>query len=252
MPVRLKEPTNPRCPRPHRAMILAAGLGVRMRPLTLATPKPLIQVAGETLLDRHLDRVADWGIDEAVVNIHHLGEQIAEHVKKRTRPRVTISDERDALLDTGGGVARALPLLGEDPFFVLNSDVIWGDGPHPTFSRLWAACEPESADIVLLLQPTAKAHGYDGPGDFSLDADSRPARRGEARIAPYVFAGVSLIHPRVFAAAPEGAFSLNRLFDAALAAGRLRGVAHDGAWYHVGTPEAIAATERLLDQPQYP
>lgn len=252
MSIRLKEPTNPRCPRPHHAMILAAGLGKRMRPLTLATPKPLIQVAGQTLLDRHLDRLAEWGVADAVVNIHHLGEQIAEHVKRRKAPRVAISDERDALLDTGGGVVRALPLLGEDPFLVLNSDVIWGDGPHPTFSRLWSAFDPAETDVVLLLLATAKAHGYDGPGDFLLDPVGRPVRRGEAEIAPYVFAGVSLIHPRAFAGAPAGAFSLNRVFDAALAAGRLRGVAHEGAWYHVGTPEAIAATERLLAQPQYP
>ncbi len=252
MPIRLKQPTNPACPRPHHAMILCAGLGMRMRPLTLATPKPLIQVAGETLLDRHLDRLAEWGVDDAVVNIHHLGEQIAEHVKKRAKPRVAVSDETDALLDTGGGVAHALPLLGADPFFVLNSDVIWGDGPHATFARLWEALDPAEADIVLLLQATAKAHGYDGPGDYALDADGRPVRRGEARIAPYVFAGVSLIHPRVFVDLPEGAFSLNLLFDRAAEAGRLRGLQHDGAWYHVGTPEAIPATERLIRLPQYP
>jgi len=246
LPVRLNDPVNPHCPRPTRAMVLAAGLGKRMRPLTETLPKPLVEVAGETLIDRLLDRLAGWNIDTAVVNVHHLADQMRAHLARRTAPKVEISDETDALLDTGGGVKRALPLLGDDPFFVLNSDVLWGDGPHAAMSRLWGAFDPDAVDVVLLLQPTARAHGYDGLGDFLLSPDGIPARRGEARIAPYVFAGVQLIHPRAFAGAPEGAFSNNLIFDRALAAGRLRGVAHDGAWYHVGTVEAIAATEKLL------
>lgn len=246
MPVRLNESVNPLCPRPTRAMILAAGLGTRMLPLTETTPKPLVEVAGETLLDRLLDRLAAWNIADAVVNVHHLADAVRAHVAGRTCPKVTISDETDALLDTGGGVARALPLLGEDPFFVLNSDVLWGDGPQAALSRLWGAFDPAETDVVLLLQPTAWAHGYDGPGDFLLSPDGIPERRGEALIAPYVFAGVQLVHPRAYADVPEGAFSNNLIFDRALAAGRLRGVAHDGVWYHVGTVAAIAATEHLL------
>lgn len=246
MPIRLTDPENPRCPRPRRAMILGAGLGTRMQPITFETPKPLIPVLGETLIDRLLDRLAAWQVDDVVVNVHHLAEVMRAHLAKRSQPKVTISDETDALLDTGGGVRRALPHLGDDPFFVLNSDVIWGDGPHPTLARLWTAFDPAEVDIVLLLHPTARAHGYDGPGDFFLSPEGIPARRGEALIASHVFAGVQLVHPRVYADVPEGAFSNNLLFDRALAAGRLRAVAHEGAWYHVGTPAAIAETERLL------
>lgn len=246
MPVRLNEPVNPHCPRPTRAMVLAAGLGKRMRPLTETLPKPLVEVAGETLLDRLLDRLAAWNVESAVVNVHHLADQMRAHLAKRTAPKVEISDETDALLDTGGGVKRALPKLGTEPFFVLNSDVLWGDGPHPALSRLWGAFHPDDVDVVLLLQPTARAHGYDGHGDFLLSPDGVPERPGEGRIAPYVFAGAMLVHPRVYADVPEGAFSNNLIFDRAIAAGRLRGVAHDGAWYHVGTVEAIAATEKLL------
>jgi MurNAc alpha-1-phosphate uridylyltransferase len=244
--VRMSEIVNPKCPRPTHAMVLTAGLGTRMMPLTQHTPKPLIPVLERSLLDRLLDRLDDWGIGTAVLNLHHLAPVRRDHVRKRARPNLVLSDESDALLDTGGGVNRALPLLGTEPFFVLNGDVLWGDGPQSTLSRLWAAFDPDRFDIVLLLHPTAKAHGYDGAGDFSLSPGGLPLRRGEAHVAPYVFAGVSILHPRVFSGVPGGAFSLNLLFDRALAKGRLGAVAHDGSWYHVGTPQAVVETERLL------
>lgn len=244
--VRMSETANPECPRPRHAMVLTAGLGTRMMPLTAHTPKPLIPVLGESLLDRLLDRLAAWGIDRVVLNLHHLAPVLRDHVRGRSRPNIVLSDETDRLLDTGGGVNRALPLLGDDPFFVLNGDVLWGDGPQSTLSRLWAAFDPERFDIVLLLHPAAKAHGYDGAGDFSLSPAGLPLRRGEAHVAPYVYAGVLLIHPRVFTDVPGGAFSMNLLFDRALAKGRLGAVAHDGTWFHVGTPQAVHQTERLL------
>jgi len=236
----------PVCPRPSRAMVLTAGLGTRMRPLTLHTPKPLIPVMGIPLLDRLLDRLADWGIAEAVLNVHYLAPVLRDHVRGRDRPRIVISDETDALLETGGGLARALPLLGDDPFFVMNGDVLWGDGPQSTLSRLWAAFDPARVDFVLLLQPAAKATGYEGAGDFSINPAGVPVRRGVSHVAPYVYTGVLITHAAAFADTPPGAFSLNLLFDRALARGRLGALVHDGAWYHIGTPQAVLATERLL------
>lgn len=247
MSVRMTAPGNPACPRPDHAMVLTAGFGTRMLPLTRHTPKPLIPVMGETLLDRILDRLGEWGVTHAVLNVHHLAAVIRDHVKDRTRPSIAISDETDAILDTGGGVYRALPLLGKTPFFVLNGDVLWGDGPTPALSRLWAAFDPAAVDMVVLLHPTAKAHGYEGRGDFFLDDADRPVRRGESLVAPYVYAGTQLVHPRIFADLPSGPFSFNLLFDRAIAAGRLGAVVHDGAWFHVGTPEAVIETERLLN-----
>ena len=244
--VRVTGPANPTCPRPTRAMVLTAGFGSRMMPLTAHTPKPLIPVLGETLLDRLLDRLDAWGIERVVLNAHHLAAVLRDHIKDRSAPPIAISDETDRLLDTGGGVHRALPLLGDKPFFVLNGDVLWRDGPQSTFSRLWSAFDPARLDIVLLLHPTEKAHGYDGPGDFSLSPSGLPLRRGEARVAPYVYAGVQLIDPRLFADVPDNGFSMNLLFDRALARGRMGAVVHDGSWYHVGTPQAVLDTERLL------
>ncbi len=245
--VRLTNLENPKCPRPRRAMILTAGLGKRMMPLTATTPKPLIPVVGETMLDRLLDRLESWQIETAVLNVHHLPQMIRDHVADRTDPDIVISDETDALLETGGGVKRALPLLGADPFFVLNGDVLWGDGPQSTLSRMWHAFDPDDCDVLLLLHPVSRAYGYDGVGDFTLDAKGLPQRRGSAKVAPYVYAGVQLLHPRALDDMPEeGAFSLNMVYDRALAAGRLRALVHDGDWYHVGTPEAVTETERLL------
>ena len=233
---------------PRRAMVLAAGLGLRMRPLTLTRPKPLIALAGRTLLDRALDALADVGVEHAVVNTHYLGEMIAAHLAERTRPRVRLSPE-NSLLETGGGVANALPLLGEAPFFVVNADIAWSDGRLPALARL-AGAWTDAMDALLLVQPVDSATGYDGAGDFAIAPVSgigcgRLVRRSGTR-APFVFTGVQLLHPRLFRDAPGGAFSLNLLYDRAEAAGRLFGVVHDGAWYHVGTPAALAEAESLI------
>jgi MurNAc alpha-1-phosphate uridylyltransferase len=228
-----------------RAMVLAAGLGLRLRPLTLTTPKPLVRVGGTTMLDRVLDRLAEHGVELAVVNTHHLGEQIARHVAARRAPRIVLSHEEE-LLDTGGGVKKALPLLGDAPFFVVNSDLLWTDGAEPALGRLARAWDDARMDTLLLLQPTARAYGYDGRGDFFMAEDGglRRCRAGET--APYLFAGVQIVHPRLFRDAPDGKFSLNLLFDRAAAARRLFGLAHLGGWYHVGTPDSLAGVEAAL------
>lgn len=229
-------------------MVLAAGLGTRMRPITHHTPKPLVSVGGRTMLDRALDAMAAAGVSRAVVNVHHLPERIRSHLAARTAaPPTVVSDETAALLETGGGIRKALPLLGPDPFFAANADIIWTDGPVPALARLATAWDPARMDALLLLARREAAHGYDGQGDFRLDADGRiPGRRGSAESAPYIFAGVQILKPEVFAGTPEGAWSLNLVFDRLLAEGRLFGLVHDGAWYHVGTPGDIAPTEALM------
>lgn len=231
-----------------KAMVLAAGLGTRMRPITDHTPKPLVSVAGRTMLDRALDHLAAAGVEEAVVNVHHLPDVLRAHLAARGgAPQIVVSDETDALLETGGGVKRALPLLGDAPVFVVNADIVWLNGPGgAALDRLAAAWDGDRMDALLLLTPTATAQGYDGAGDFFLE-DDLPRRRGDAPSAPFVFAGVQILKPAAVAAMPlDGAWSLNRLYDRLLAAGRLGGLAHDGAWYHVGTPDAIAPTEALI------
>lgn len=226
-------------------MVLAAGLGKRMRPITDALPKPLVAIAGRTLLDRCLDRLVAAGIGEVVVNIHHLGGCIAEHLASRAQPTILLSRE-DSLLETGGGVAHALPLLGDDPFFVVNGDVLWIDGPRPTLDNLAAAWDDARMDALLLLHPTVTAVGYEGPGDFLMDPAGRLRRRPERCVAPFLFAGLQILHPRLLKDHPEGAFSLNVLYDRAIAADRLYGIDHDGAWIHVGTPGDIAVAEAAL------
>lgn len=231
--------------RPERAMVLAAGRGERMRPLTERLPKPLIEVRGKAMLDWALDYLAAAGIAEAVVNMHHLGALIENHLSARVEPRITLSPEAE-LLDTGGGVTAALPWLGPGPFYVLNGDVVWLDGLRPTLERLAEAWDEEQMDALLLLQPVTDAYGYDGPGDFAMDPVGRLRRRREREIAPFVFAGVQVLHPKLFAAAPTGAFSLNLLYDQAIESGRLWGLRHDGAWFHIGTPEALQGVEDAL------
>jgi MurNAc alpha-1-phosphate uridylyltransferase len=227
-------------------MVLAAGRGERMRPLTETTPKPLIEVAGRALIDHVLDRLAAAGVERAVVNVHYLATQIERHVAARKHPQVTISDERDVLLDTGGGVVRALPRLGAAPFFHLNSDTIWLDGPRPNLDRLAAAFDLAAMDALLLLAPVAGSLGYAGRGDFTLGSDGRLRPRGEREVAPFVYAGAAILAPALFADAPAGAFSLTRLFDRAAAAGRLHGIRLEGLWMHVGTPQAIADAETAI------
>jgi len=230
---------------PQRAMVLAAGLGERMRPLTDTRPKPLIEVHGQSLLDYILDRLDQAGVAEAVINLFYLGDMIEAHLAARARPRIAFSREA-VRLETGGGVRHALPLLGADPFYVINGDVRWLDGRTPALLRLAEAWDPDAMDALLLLHPTAFAVGYEGSGDFILAPDGRLRRRREREVAPFVFAGLQILHPRVFAQAPEGPFSLNRIYDAAQEAERLWGVRHDGEWFHIGTPATLAEVEAAL------
>jgi MurNAc alpha-1-phosphate uridylyltransferase len=231
---------------PETAMVLAAGQGKRMRPLSASIPKPLVRVDGRALIDHCLDGLAAAGVKRAVVNVHHLADQIEAHVKDRRAPKIVISDERDALLETGGGVKRALPLLGDRPFMLRNSDSFWLEGVKPNLEWLAGAWDEARTDVLLLLASTVTAIGYSGRGDFMLERDGRLLRRPERRIAPFVYAGAAIIHPRIFAGAPEGAFSLNMLFDRAIEAGRLFGVRLDGLWINVENPRAIeAATEAI-------
>jgi N-acetyl-alpha-D-muramate 1-phosphate uridylyltransferase len=229
-----------------RAMVLAAGLGKRMRPLTDTLPKPLVPVAGKALIDHVLDRLADAGVTKAVVNVHHMADAIEAHLKGRTRPRIVISDERGELLDTGGGVVKALPLLGEKPFFHVNSDTIWIEGVTPNLVRLAAMFDPAQMDAVVLLAATAASIGYEGRGDFTMAPDGRLKRRLEREVVPFVYAGAAVLSPSLFAGAPAGAFSLNRMFDRAIETGRLFGLRLEGTWMHVGTPAAIQAAEAAI------
>lgn len=230
---------------PKKAMVLAAGLGQRMRPLTDKMPKPLVQVQGEAMLDTILDRLQAHGIEEVVVNTHYLGEMIEAHLKERKRPKIALSPEAD-LLETGGGVKKALPLLGDAPFFVLNGDVCWLDGLTPALTRLAMIWDEAEMDALLLLHPTCSAFGYEGIGDYLMDPVGRLRRRQERQIAPFIYAGIQILHPRLFEGAPEGSFSLNKLYDKAQEAERLWGLRHDGEWYHVGTPAELRAVEDAL------
>jgi MurNAc alpha-1-phosphate uridylyltransferase len=231
------------------AMILAAGLGLRMRPLTFERPKPLLPVAGRTMLDRVLDHLDEAGVGKRVVNTHWLGEAIHRHLDGRSD--IAFSDEPD-LLETGGGVFKALPLLGEGPFFVCNADIVWTNGPNSALKRLAAAWDDSRMDALLLLARTANAFGYEGPGDFFLDTEGRARRRREKQVAPAVFSGVQILHPRLFEGCEAGKFSLNRLYDKAEGDGRLFGVLHDGGWFHIGTPDALEGAERSLEEQDAP
>ena len=225
-------------------MILAAGRGERMRPLTDTVPKPMIPIAGRSMLDRSMDRLIAHGVRTIVVNVHHLGEQIATHLDGRARIL-----REDRLLETGGSVKNALPLLGKGPYFILNGDGLWRDGSQPMLSRMEAAWDPARMDALLLLHPIDKVIGREAKdrGDYFLEADGRARRRGEAASAPYLFASVSICDSRLLRDAPDGPFSLVKLWDRTQAAGRLFGVVHDGDWFHVGTPQALADAERRLE-----
>jgi N-acetyl-alpha-D-muramate 1-phosphate uridylyltransferase len=232
--------------KPDKAMVLAAGLGVRMRPLTERMPKPLVSVAGRPLLDHVLDKLGDVGVSEAIVNVHYLPDQIIAHVAGRKQPRVIISDERNEVLGTGGGVVKALPLLGEAPFFHLNADTLWIDGVRPNLMRLAEAFDPARMDILLLMAPTASSIGYEGNGDYAMLPDGALRKRREHQVVPFVYAGVAIMSPTIFAGAPRGEFSLTRMFDAANEQERLFGLRLDGTWMHVGTPDAIGAAEEAF------
>ena len=233
---------------PRSAMVLAAGLGTRLRPVTDHLPKPLVSVAGRALLDHAVDRLAAAGVERIVVNLHYKGDLIAAHLAARTQPRIELSHE-DALLETGGGVKRALPWL-DDAFFVVNGDILWLDGLVHALRRLAAAFDAKKLDAVLLLQRTITAIGYDGIGDYFLDPLGNPRRRSEHEVAPYIFAGIQILHRRLFAGIDDAVFSLKRLYDRAENAGRLGAIVHDGEWFHVGTPDGLDATRARLAELQ--
>jgi MurNAc alpha-1-phosphate uridylyltransferase len=227
-------------------MVLAAGQGTRMRPLTDNRPKPLVQVAGHALLDHVLDRLSEVGVERAVVNVHHFAEQMIAHLAARTQPRIVISDERGLLLGTGGGVKKALPELGDKPFYHLNADTIWIDGVKPNLARLAEAFDAGTMDALLLLAPTAGSIGYAGRGDFVMAGDGRLRARPERELAPFVYAGAAILSLALFADSPQGEFPLTALFTRAAATQRLFGLRLEGLWMHVGTPEAIAAAEAAI------
>lgn len=232
---------------PKKAFVLAAGMGERMRPLTDNCPKPLLVIDGKTMLDRTLDSLLEAGVDDVVVNTYYLGNMIAEHLKHRKHPRITLSHETE-LLDTGGGVKKMLSYFGNEPFFVLNADVLWTNGATPTLKAMADKWDDKTMDLMLLLHDSADIPDYAGAGDYYLAAGSEKPlfAKGTGYTANYVFAGPRIVHPRLFAGSPDGKFSFLQLFHKAEKAGRLYAHRHDGDWYHVGTPEAFAETNRIL------
>ena len=229
----------------HTAMVLAAGFGTRMRPLTNSKPKPLIEVAGVPLIAYGFQNLVEAGVTAAVVNAHYLPEQIIAWCKFQNEPKIIVSDETDAILDTGGGIARALPLLGAEPFYVLNSDSFWIEKGQPALSRLRETWTDEM-DCLLLLCDPKNTTGYDGHGDFIRNSDGRLTRQRNSPKAGLAYIGAYLVHPRLFIDAPNGKFSMNLLWDKAIAAERLFGLEHQGHWLHVGTPESITEAEQYL------
>jgi N-acetyl-alpha-D-muramate 1-phosphate uridylyltransferase len=231
---------------PHSAMVLAAGLGTRMRPLTNTTAKPLLILGGRTLLDHALDHLVDAGVETVAVNTHWRADVVAAHLARRRSPPRTVLLREAHLLETGGGVKAALAVLGRDPFFVVNGDAFWLNGPISALLRLAAEFD-DQVDGVLLVQRTSQVHADVGLGDFAVDKWGTPRRRDEREVVPYIYAGVQLIHPRLLAGMPEGSFSMNRAWDIALAAGRLRAVVHDGMWFHLSTPPDLIEAEQILE-----
>jgi MurNAc alpha-1-phosphate uridylyltransferase len=238
---------NPGVAVPATAMVLAAGLGKRMRPLTATRPKPLIEVAGKPLIDHALDRLSAAGVARAVVNVHYLGDAIEAHLARRRDIAVTISDERAKLLETGGGLVKALPLIDADPFLVVNSDNLWIDGPVDTLKLLASFWDDARMDALLLLVPLARAYCHQGRGDFHMRATGEIRRRKPNGVAPFVYTGIQMVSKRLFAGdLPDGAFSTNILWDRAIAAGRAFGAVHQGLWFDVGRPRSIAEAEEIL------
>ena len=227
------------------AMVMAAGMGKRMRPLTASQPKPLVRVAGKPLIDHALDRLDEAGVAKAVVNVHYLADALEAHVCERKSPQIIVSDERAELLETGGGIIKAKDHL-PDPFFCLNADNIWLDGPRDAFHDLSRRWNPDEMDALLLVVPHARASNFNGPGDFHMDANGLLARRQPGRIAPFIYTGIQLISHRLLRDAPDGKFSTNILWNRAIEEGRLFGVSFTGLWFEVGTPQAIRPTEDAL------
>jgi MurNAc alpha-1-phosphate uridylyltransferase len=239
---------DPGAPVPKTAMVMAAGIGKRMRPLTATRPKPLVEVAGKALLDHALDRLRAAGVERAVVNVHYLADALEGHLKHRVHGiEVIVSDERAQLMETGGGLVKALPLLGDAPFLVVNSDNLWIDGPTDAIRLLASRWDDAAMDALLLLVPYARAHNHGGQGDFHLAPDGRiTRRRGVGRVAPFVYTGVQIVSPRLIHDWPEGPFSTNLFWNRAIEAGRCYGMVHQGLWSELNTPRAIARTEALL------
>ena len=232
---------------PNTAMVMAAGLGKRMRPLTASRPKPLVEVAGKPLIDHVLDRLRAAGVGKIVVNVHYLADALEAHLKARAKDfDLTISDERKLLLETGGGMIQAAPMIGADPFLAINSDNYWIDGPADTLHLLASLWRDGDMDALLLLVPQARAGNHRGQGDFHMNADGRLSRRQMGKIAPFVFTGIQMVSKRLLRDAPEGAFSTNILWNRAIEEGRCFGAVHQGLWFDVGNPAAIKATERAL------
>ena len=231
---------------PRSAMLLAAGLGTRLRPLTDAQPKALTRVNGKAVIDLALDRLEAAGVEHVVVNLHHLGELIREHLKERKRPRISYSEEPE-ILETGGGVVKALPLLGDQPFFVINAKIVWLNGKTDCLVRLADAFDPSRMDAMLLLHPTCATIGYGGAGDFMMDPLGKIRRRPEREVAPYVYASIQICHRRLFDDPPRPAFSTNVLWDRAIAKGRLYGIRHDGIWAEISSLAQLEALEHHLD-----
>ena len=233
---------------PRTAMIMAAGLGKRMRPLTATRPKPLIEVGGKALLDHVLEKLRIAGVRKVVVNVHYLADSLEAHLATRSHGlEVVISDERDLLLETGGGLVRAEPMIDCDPFLSLNSDNLWVDGPADTLKLLASQWDGERMDALLLLVPLASARNHKGIGDFHMDRSGRIRRRDKSHVAPFVFTGIQMLSKRLLRDAPEGPFSTNLLWDRAIAEGRCFGAVHHGLWFDVGNPAAIKQTEALLE-----
>ena len=232
---------------PDTAMVMAAGLGKRMRPLTATRPKPLIEVNGKPLIDHVFDRLRAAGVTKAVVNVHYLPDVMEAHLKANAVDlEIHISDERKLLLETGGGLVRAAPMIGSDPFFAINSDNYWVDGPSDTLRLLASQWDEGAMDALLLLVPHARAYNHRGLGDFHMDRFGRLQRRGRSKVAPYVFTGIQLVSKRLLIDAPDGPFSTNILWDRAIKEGRCFGAVHQGLWFDVGTPASIQATESAL------
>jgi N-acetyl-alpha-D-muramate 1-phosphate uridylyltransferase len=232
---------------PRKAMVLAAGLGLRMRPLTETMPKPLIPVGGKPLIDWGLDALERRGVEMAVVNVHHLAGQMIAHLADRARPHVVVSDERDALLDSGGGIVKALPFLGEEPFFILNADTFWIDRSEDNLGRLALAWDADRMDILILLADPKSATGHTGKLDFVMREEGRLMRAGASETG-FIYAGAAILHPRLLVGARAEPHSLNHYFDEAIAAGRMFGLPLEGRWITVGTPDAIAPAEAALRQ----
>lgn len=231
---------------PHRAMIMAAGLGTRMRPLTETLPKPLVSVQGKPLIDHVIDRLVQAGVTMIVVNVHYRAEMIEEHLSKRKDVEIRISDERGELLDSGGGIYRALHYFEGEPFFHVNSDTVWVEGTGRALEGLKARWNPNSMDALMLLAPTVHTVCYNGSGDFMMDAEGRLSRVPEHHIAPFVWMSVEIVHPRLFDDTAGGKFSINPLWDKAIANGRLYGMRLDGVWMHIDRPDAVTASEAFL------